>query len=38
MHWLTKFDPEDGVPYGEDCDCEIGKDHYADGQLTDPEG
>jgi hypothetical protein len=26
-HWLTRYDADDGEPYGDVCDCEIGKDH-----------
>jgi hypothetical protein len=29
VHWLTRFDPDDGEPYGAVCDCEIGVDHTA---------
>lgn len=38
MHWLTRFDPDDGEPYGTVCDCEIGADHYGDGLLTEFDG
>lgn len=31
MHWLTRYDPDDGEPYGELCDCEIGEDHDGAG-------
>ncbi|MCW2901753.1 MAG: hypothetical protein JWO67_4018 [Streptosporangiaceae bacterium] len=31
LHWLTRYDPEDGEPYGQTCDCEIGVDHDGDG-------
>jgi hypothetical protein len=27
FHWLTRFDPDDGEPYGTLCDCDIGDDH-----------
>lgn len=37
-HWLTRYDPEDGEPYGTGCDCQIGEDHNGYGQLTDPDG
>ena len=30
--WLIRYDPDDGEPYGEVCDCEIGDDHYATGE------
>ena len=30
-HWLTRWDPEDGEPYGTICDCEIGEDHDGAG-------
>lgn len=26
-HWVTRYDPDDGEPYGSVCDCEIGEDH-----------
>lgn len=35
-HWLTRFDEEDGEPYGTVCDCEIGADHFGDGSLAFP--
>ena len=31
-HWLIRYDPDDGEPYGEVCDCEIGDDHDATGE------
>lgn len=31
-HWLTRFDPDDGSPYGQVCLCEIGEDHDGAGQ------
>lgn len=31
-HWLTLFDPLDGEPYGQVCDCNIGEDHDGDGK------
>jgi hypothetical protein len=31
MHWLTRYDPDDGEPYGELCYCEVGDDHDAAG-------
>lgn len=37
MHWLTRFDPTDGEPYGTICDCEIDADHLADGSIY-PDG
>lgn len=37
QHWLTKFDPDDGQPYGQICECEIGKHHYGNGDLTEPD-
>ena len=33
-HWLTRYDPDDGEPYGSVCDCSIGADHEGDGRLT----
>ena len=30
--WLIRYDPDDGEPYGEVCDCEIGDDHDATGE------
>lgn len=36
-HWLTKYDPQDGEPYGEVCICEIGDDHDGTGELTFPD-
>lgn len=30
-HWLTRWDPDDGEPYGEVCRCEIGEDHDGAG-------
>ena len=35
-HWLTTFDPDDGEPIGEGCNCEIGDDHDGKGNLIDP--
>jgi hypothetical protein len=35
VHWCTKFDPDDGQPYGELCDCPIGHDHDGKGNLHD---
>lgn len=34
-HWLTRYDPDDGEPYGELCDCEIGEDHDGTGEVSD---
>lgn len=31
-HWLTRYDPDDGEPYGEVCACEIGEDHDGTGE------
>ena len=31
-HWLIRYDPDDGEPYGEVCDCEIGDDHDETGE------
>lgn len=36
-HWLTRYDPDDGEPYGVACSCSIGDDHDAAGNLTDPD-
>ncbi|MFD3431136.1 hypothetical protein [Nocardia fluminea] len=33
-HWLTRYDPEDGEPYGTVCDCSIGQDHDGTGELN----
>lgn len=33
-HWLTRYDPDDGEPYGELCPCEIGANHDGLGNLT----
>jgi hypothetical protein len=33
LHWLTRWDPDDGEPYGTVCDCEIGDDHDGAGNL-----
>ncbi len=33
LHWVTRFDPDDGEPYGEICDCDIGADHDGKGNL-----
>lgn len=33
-HWVTRFDPDDGQPYGELCECEIDQDHDGLGNLT----
>lgn len=30
-HWLTRWDPDDGEPYGEVCHCDIGQDHDGNG-------
>lgn len=32
-HWLTRYDPDDGEPYGEICHCGIGDDHDAAGGV-----
>lgn len=31
-HWLTRYDLDDGEPYGEVCHCEIGEDHDGTGE------
>lgn len=36
-HWLTKYDPDDGEPYGAGCDCSIGKDHDGNGDPDNPD-
>lgn len=38
-HWLTRYDEDDGEPYGQVCGCPIGRDHDGAGQLmfTDEE-
>lgn len=33
-HWLTRYDPDDGEPYGTLCDCDLGADHDGDGNPT----
>ncbi len=33
LHWLTRYDADDGEPYGTVCDCDIGADHDANGDL-----
>jgi hypothetical protein len=35
-HWLTLFDPQDGEPYGETCNCPIGRDHDGYGTPNNP--
>lgn len=32
-HWVTRFDPDDGEPFGELCTCEIDHDHDGLGNL-----
>lgn len=32
-HWVTRYDPDDGEPFGELCDCPIGRDHNGLGNL-----
>ena len=34
-HWLTRYDPDDGEPYGIVCECEIGRDHNGQGEPLD---
>lgn len=36
MHWLTRWDPDDGEPYGTVCGCDIGADHDGAGNLMFP--
>jgi hypothetical protein len=36
-HWLTLYDPADGQPYGQVCDCEIGVDHDGAGNFWDDD-
>ena len=36
-HWLTRYDPDDGEPYGTGCDCVLGADHDGDGNPMDPD-
>jgi len=36
-HWLTRYDPDDGEPYGTLCYCDIGSDHDGDGNITGPD-
>jgi len=33
LHWVTRYDEEDGEPYGELCRCSIDADHDAAGNL-----
>lgn len=33
VHWLTRWDPDDGEPYGTLCHCEIGEDHDGSGNV-----
>ena len=35
MHWQITYDPSDGEPIGETCDCEIGADHNGDGEVIE---
>ncbi len=37
-HWKTTYDPDDGTPIGELCDCGIGGDHDGTGNLMFPDG
>lgn len=30
MHWLIRYDPVNGDPYGELCNCPLDDDHTAD--------
>lgn len=32
-HWVTRYDPDDGEPFGELCACEIGHDHNGLGNM-----
>lgn len=32
-HWLTRWDPGDGEPYGTLCYCAIDADHDGDGNV-----
>ncbi len=32
-HWETRWDPDNGDPYGTLCHCEIAADHDGDGNL-----
>ncbi|MGH3836928.1 MAG: hypothetical protein ACRDSF_14710 [Pseudonocardiaceae bacterium] len=34
-HWLTRYDPDDGEPYGEFCECPIGANHDGSGNLSE---
>ncbi len=36
-HWLTKYDPDDGEPYGITCRCAIGADHNGAGNIADDD-
>ena len=35
-HWKTTFDPDDGTPAGELCECGIGDDHDGAGNVMFP--
>jgi len=37
-HWLTRYDPVDGEPYGDVCDCDLGFDHDGDGNPSPGDG
>lgn len=28
-HWMTHYDPADGAPYADLCDCGLDEDHTA---------
>lgn len=32
-HWVTRYDPDDGTPFGELCDCPLDEDHDGLGNL-----
>lgn len=38
MHWLFRYDPDDGEPYAEACECAIAADHNGKGDLVEIEG
>lgn len=37
-HWMTRYDPDDGEPYGILCGCDMGADHDGADNLMSPKG
>ncbi len=35
VHWETRYDPDDGEPYGVLCHCALGFDHDGSGNAMD---